>query len=124
MGHPLAGSCVALNIIRSIDHDQPQKKFQISLARFWIVILYCQSIKPLAFEIHPFTFVGHFIAEPARSAESSRDHRVPFSATGSARSACMSARAGLAFHSLGPIASPTARPSRPMRKVVGKPMTP
>src|SRR5262249_4829907 len=33
MGHPLAGSCVALNIIRSIDHDQPQKKFQISLAR-------------------------------------------------------------------------------------------
>src|SRR5215831_21368998 len=34
MGHPLAGSCVALNIIRSIDHDQPQKKFQISLARF------------------------------------------------------------------------------------------
>src|SRR5262249_6458907 len=29
-------SCVALNIIRSIDHDQPQKKFQISLARFSI----------------------------------------------------------------------------------------
>jgi hypothetical protein len=34
MGHPLAGSCVALNIIRSIAHDQPQKKFQISLASF------------------------------------------------------------------------------------------
>jgi putative tryptophan/tyrosine transport system substrate-binding protein len=28
---------VALNIIRSIAHDQPQKKFQISLARFWIL---------------------------------------------------------------------------------------
>src|SRR5262249_16448565 len=28
MGHPLAGSCVALNIIRSIDHDQPQKNFK------------------------------------------------------------------------------------------------
>src|SRR5215475_4569420 len=28
MGHPLAGSCVALNIIRSIAHDQPQKNFK------------------------------------------------------------------------------------------------
>src|SRR5215813_6841330 len=28
MGHPLAGSCVALNIIRSIAHDQPQQNFK------------------------------------------------------------------------------------------------
>ena len=52
------------------------------------------------------------------------DHRVPFTAAGSARSACIIARAGFALHSLGPTASATARPSRPMRKVVGKPMTP
>src|SRR5215471_12028886 len=28
MGHPLAGSCVVLNIIRSIAHDQPQQNFK------------------------------------------------------------------------------------------------
>src|SRR5215831_18908744 len=49
MGHPLAGSCVALNIIRSIDHDQPQKKFQISLARFSILRL--RSVQFFDFEL-------------------------------------------------------------------------
>src|SRR5262249_29613980 len=59
MGHPLAGSCVALNIIRSIDHDQPQKKFQISLASFYTIKMPSNvgpSGRILAFESDAFSF--------------------------------------------------------------------
>src|SRR5262245_33282500 len=38
MGHPLAGSCVALNIIRSIDHDQPQKNFKYIWLEFDLLL--------------------------------------------------------------------------------------
>src|SRR6266540_5429467 len=34
MGHPLAGSCQAHNMIKSIAHDQPQKNFKY----LWLVL--------------------------------------------------------------------------------------
>src|SRR6266511_2831078 len=37
MGHPLAGSCEAHNMIKSIAHDQPQKNFKY----LWLV--FCSS---------------------------------------------------------------------------------
>jgi hypothetical protein len=51
-------------------------------------------------------------------------YRASFSAAGSAKSVWMSARAGALAQSLGPTANATVRPSRAMRKVVGKPITP
>src|SRR5262245_53206923 len=51
-------------------------------------------------------------------------HRVPFSSAGSAKSVWISARPGALAHSLGPTASATGRPSRPIRNVVGRPITP
>src|SRR5437867_11671049 len=51
-------------------------------------------------------------------------HRPSFSAADSARSAWIMARAGTLAQSRGPTASATACPSRPIRKVVGRPITP
>jgi hypothetical protein len=43
MGHPLAALGVAHIIIRSIDHDQPQKNFKYLWLDFGFPILDCQS---------------------------------------------------------------------------------
>jgi hypothetical protein len=43
MGRPLAGSCEAHNMIKSIAHDQPQKNFKYVWLDFRFSILDCWS---------------------------------------------------------------------------------